>query len=254
MKPGRQPAAMPLALAVLLSACGSSQQSGAGTDTASESAIAPASGTAGGETNADVAVVEVPRAAPATTGTDAAVLTAASTIASTIVQDKDIVRVRTDDGWAWKRGNDVIRTASLDGRRVAYYRQGEDHPFFMQEGADSYAYQGGRPVRRFDDTGRASPPSAVENRSAQQLADAAVVEHRKGEQARGVPSPRPSPVEPSPPIEPSFAADHGPARHDAGPGQNREQPRPRPSEGAGQQHGHGESPAPSGAPRERHAP
>ncbi|MBT2246956.1 hypothetical protein JQK15_26025 [Sphingobium sp. BHU LFT2] len=175
-----------VAIALALSGCDKSQQPGENPTNASEATTNAATDEATDATAEDsdeaVTVVDVP-STDSNTGDDAAVLTSAASIAKDIAQSDAVVRVRTDDGWAWKRNGDVIRTASRDGKRVAYYRKGEEKPFFVQEDDRAYAYADGKLTRRFDANGKAAPPSASDTHNAQQLAQTAANDRKVARQA-----------------------------------------------------------------------
>lgn len=175
-----------LVIALALSGCDKSQQPGENATNASEvttnAATDEATDTTAEDSDEAVTVVDVP-STDSSTGDDAAVLTSAASIAKDIAQSDAVVRVRTDDGWAWKRNGDVIRTASRDGKRVAYYRKGEENPFFVQEDDRAYAYTDGKATRRFDAKGKAAQPSASDTHNAQQLARTAANERKVARQA-----------------------------------------------------------------------
>lgn len=120
---------------------------------------APVVEEAGAETTPAVAVAAVPtppRDAPAA---EVAPVEDASGIEDEIRAGRGIERVRYGDGWAWTRNGQILRTADRDGRNVSYFRSGQRDPFFVQRGDRSYAYENGRPVRRFDRDGR---PRAID--------------------------------------------------------------------------------------------
>lgn len=150
-----------------------------------------------------VTVAAVPK--PAAKSADTAPLVEASDIEDEIRAGRGIERIRYGQGWAWTRGGRIIRTADRDGKNVAYFRQGEERPFFVQRGGRSYAYQGDRPVREFDRDGRARTPDADRAREAEDAAREARDRRRGAEEARNrarpgrgpdrpVATPRPTPV------------------------------------------------------------
>lgn len=130
-----------------------------------------------------VEVVTVPAPAPTTPATEAAPLGDAAAIEQAITAGTGITRVRQPDGWAWMRDGHIIRTASSDGRRVSYFRNGSDTPYLVQDGDHSYAYSSGRITHEYDSHGHASVPDANHQREAQQLADDARHHHDSADQA-----------------------------------------------------------------------
>lgn len=117
-----------------------------------------------------VAVPAVPKPAAGVPAAEAAPLKDATVIEDEIREGRSIQRIRYRDGWAWTRDGRIVRTADRDGRNVAYFRRGEDRPFFIQRGDRSYAYNGDRPVREFDRDGRGRAPDADRTREATQAA------------------------------------------------------------------------------------
>ena len=159
-----------------------------------------------------VTIVAVPK--PAAKTADTAPLVEASDIEDEIRSGMGIQRIRYGQGWAWTRGGRIVRTADRDGRNVAYFRGGEDRPFFVQRGDRAYAYNGDRPVREFDRDGRGRAPDADRAREAEEGAREARDQRRGAEEARGrartgrdrdrpaaTPSPTPAPS-PSPSATP----------------------------------------------------
>ncbi|MGN6374532.1 MAG: hypothetical protein ACTHMG_03150 [Sphingomonas sp.] len=117
-----------------------------------------------------VEIVTVPSPAPAASSSVAAPLTAAATAEKEISSGTGITRVRQPDGWAWMRNGRIIRTASTDGHRVAYFHEGAASPYLVQQDGRAYAYSDGKITREYDDRGRASAPTTQHRREAQQLA------------------------------------------------------------------------------------
>jgi len=161
-----------LAVLLLASACGGGSNELANTeptanDMAFENMIADdqlADNALGEEEAADeVAVAPPPAPASGLSAEEAAPLAQATQVASQIAEDATVERVRYQDGWAWRRGGQIIRTASRDGRRVSYFRPGESVPFFVQDDDRGFAYAGGRPQRVYDRRGvprRSTRPAA----------------------------------------------------------------------------------------------
>ncbi|MDG2532838.1 hypothetical protein P6144_04205 [Sphingomonas sp. HITSZ_GF] len=151
-----------------------------------------------------VTVAAVPKAAAGISAEDAAPLHDAGTIEDEIRDGRNVQRIRYGDGWAWTRGGKIVRTADRDGKEVAYFRAGESKPFFVQRGERSYAFQGGKPVRQFDDDGKAKAPDVGRAREANEAAEKAHDRREEAEKARdnprgergpgGKPSPTPSPT------------------------------------------------------------
>lgn len=106
-----------------------------------------------------VRVVEVPAPAPSAPPAAAAPLTAAASVARRIRDGRDIVQIPYQGGWAWRENGRIVRTSSSDGRRVSYFRPGEDQPYFVQDGDRGYAYSGNRVERGYDARGN---PIAVD--------------------------------------------------------------------------------------------
>jgi len=189
-----------------------------------------------------VAIVAVPK--PAAKSADTAPLAEASAIEEDIRAGTGVQRVRYGQGWAWTRNGRIMRTADRDGGNVAYFRGGEDRPFFVQRGGHSYAYQGDKPVREFDRDGRPSAPNADRSREAEQAARDARDQHRNADQARqharpgrgpdrhepaATPTPSPSPT----PTPPAHATPRDPGhggRPDRGDRPDRATPTPRPTD------------------------
>jgi hypothetical protein len=153
---------------VLLTACGQSAQqatptgepSGAATGQTDEAAMAgsvpaaPVSAQTAPVVDESAAapladVVPVPVAAQADPAA-AAPLQDAATITTEISRGSGIERIRHGDGWAWMRNDKIIRTASDDGKKVAYFRNGSDTPFLVQDHKHAYAYAGGKVTHSYD--------------------------------------------------------------------------------------------------------
>lgn len=131
-----------------------------------------------------VTVAAVPKVAAGTTAADAAPLHDAGTIEDEIREGQNVQRIRYGEGWAWTRGGKIVRTANRDGKEVAYFRAGESKPFFVQRGDRSYAFQGGKPVREFDDDGKARAPDKDRVREADEAATKAHDRREQAEKAR----------------------------------------------------------------------
>lgn len=131
-----------------------------------------------------VAVAAVPKAPAGAPAADAAPLTEAGMIEEDIRAGRDIERVRYGDGWAWTRGGKILRTADRDGQNVAYFRGGEDRPFFVQREGRAYAYQGAKPTRVWGTDGKVRAPDSDRTREAEQAAEEARTQHDRATQAR----------------------------------------------------------------------
>ena len=131
-----------------------------------------------------VQVVTVPAVAADTPAADAAPVQEAVAAQSTIDRGQGITRVRHDGGWAWMRDGHVLRTASADGRRVSYFRNGEDRPYYVQEQDRGYVYANGRPTRAVDRRGRAAALDAQQRRDADTAAQQARADHDRAERHR----------------------------------------------------------------------
>lgn len=107
------------------------------------------------------------------TDAQAAPLNDAGEIASEISANTMIEEVPVNGGLAWREDGQVVRTASNDGQRVAYFRAGQSRPFFVQRGGLAYAYQDGRAALAFDSQGRPAPVPTAAQMEAQRLADQA---------------------------------------------------------------------------------
>lgn len=162
---------------ILLAACGQSAQqatpTGQPSETPAETAIA---------TSAPVqtaAVVDESAAAPVTNVAPVPVavqadpaaaepLTDAAAITSEISKGAGIERIRHGDGWAWMRDGKIIRTASPDGKQVAYFRNGSDSPFLVQDDKQAYAYSSGKVSRHYDN-GQARTIDSGDRKDAEKL-------------------------------------------------------------------------------------
>ena len=119
----------------------------------------------------DVELVSLPPAPADAPAAETAPLARAARIASEIDTDSAVERVPFEGGWAWRRGGRIIRTASRDGRRVAWFRPGESTPFLVQQGDETFAYRAGRPQRAFDRRGRPGAVRAQRLEEARRLVD-----------------------------------------------------------------------------------
>lgn len=141
---------------------------GCGTAPRDSTAAAPA------QKGSGLALADVPRP-PAipdeATDAEAAPLNDAGEIASEISSNTMIERVPVQGGLAWREDGEVVRTASHDGQRVAYFHPGEDQPFFVQKEGLAFAYRDGRAQIAYDSEGRPAPVSAAERAEAARLAD-----------------------------------------------------------------------------------
>lgn len=160
------------------------------------------------DTTEAVAVAAVPKPAAGTPAAEAAPLNEASNIEDEIRTDSGIRRVRYGDGWAWTRGGTILRTADRGGNNVAYFKPGQDKPFFVQRGNSAFAYQGDKPVRAFDH-GRATALDAGRSREAAEAARDASDRRHHAEDARehaATPTPTPTPT-------PTASPTPAPGRH-----------------------------------------
>jgi len=152
-----------LAALLLIGGCGAASRD-------STAAAPPQSGTA----LASADDIPRPPAIPdEATDAQAAPLNDAGEIASEISANTMIEQVPVNGGLAWREDGQVVRTASRDGRRVAYFRAGERRPFFVQRGGLAYAYENGRAAQAYDRQGQPAPVPAAAQVDAQQLADQA---------------------------------------------------------------------------------
>lgn len=161
-----------LAALFLISGCGSAPRD-------SSAAAAPPQGT-------QLARADIPRP-PAipdeATDAQAAPLNDAGEIASEISANTMIEQVPVRGGLAWREDGQVVRTASRDGQRVAYFRAGEHQPFLVQRGGLAYAYEHGQAELAYDSQGRPAPVPATALADAQRLADQARREREAAEKA-----------------------------------------------------------------------
>ena len=114
----------------------------------------------------------------------------AGEIASEIESNTLIGRVAVEGGLAWLQDGEVVRTASEDGRRVAYFHPGENRPFLVQRGGQAFAFSNGRPQLAYDDDGRPARITDAARADAERLAAesrrerAAAEERLPGDSAR----------------------------------------------------------------------
>lgn len=133
-----------------------------------------------------LAKADVPRppaVAEEANAVEAEPLNDAGEIASEIESNTLIGRVPVEGGLAWLQDGEVVRTASEDGRRVAYFHPGENRPFLVQEGGLAFAFRDGQPQLAYDRDGRPArvPPgarAAAERLAAQSLRERAAAEQR----------------------------------------------------------------------------
>lgn len=131
-----------------------------------------------------VAVVAVPKAPAGASAADAAPLNDAAAIEDEIRAGRGIERVRYGDGWAWTRGGKVLRTADRDGRNAAYFRGGEDRPFFVQREGRAFAYDGAKPTRVWGTDGKLQANDSDRIREAEEAAQDARTQFDHARQAR----------------------------------------------------------------------
>jgi hypothetical protein len=130
-----------------------------------------------------IQVVTVPTPAPTAPAAETAPLTDAIAAEQAIDAGTGITRVQQADGWAWLQNGEIIRTASADGHRVAYFRRGATTPYFVQQDDRGYAYDNGKPTHQYDGHGRVAAPDAKSQAEARDLADAARRRHDSAQQA-----------------------------------------------------------------------
>lgn len=145
---------------------------------------APVVEEAGEESTPAVAVAAVPTPPRGASATEVAPVEDASGIEDEIRAGRGIERVRYGEGWAWTRDGQILRTADRDGRNVSYFRAGQREPFFVQRGDRSYAYENGRPVRRFDRDGRPRAIDQDDRNAAEEAARTARDQRNGAERAR----------------------------------------------------------------------
>jgi hypothetical protein len=114
---------------------------------------------------------------------EAAPLNEAGEIASEISSNTMIERVPVEGGLAWREDGQVVRTASDDGQRIAYFHPGEDRPFFVQKEGLAFAYRDGQAQRAYDSDGRPRPVSDAARAEAARLADQSRREREAAERA-----------------------------------------------------------------------
>lgn len=131
-----------------------------------------------------VAVPALPKPPAGAPAAETAPLNQATEIEEEIREGRGIQRIRHGDGWAWMRDGRIVRTADRDGRNVAYFRRGEERPFFVQRGEHSFAYDGDRPTRTYDRDGRARAPDADRTREAAEAAREAREQRQRADRAR----------------------------------------------------------------------
>ena len=109
-------------------------------------------------------------------------LNEAGEIASEIEGNTMIGRVPVEGGLAWLQDGEVVRTASHDGQRIAYFHPGENRPFLVQKGERAFAFREGRPQLAYDDDGRPARISGAARAEAERLAAVARREAAAAEQ------------------------------------------------------------------------
>jgi hypothetical protein len=147
---------------------------------------------AAGQQGTQLASADIPRP-PAipddATDAQAAPLNDAGEIASEISANTMVEQVPVNGGLAWREDGQVVRTASSDGRRVAYFRPGERRPFFVQRGSLAYAYENGRAALAYDSEGRPAPVPAAARAEAERLAEQSDRERAAAERVPPPPEP-----------------------------------------------------------------
>lgn len=194
------------AVSLLLAGCGQGADNPAASGTPTGQAAASDTGEPAGDSYvvdeaaapAATQVVAVPAPVAAADPAEAAPLDEAETIVREIGDGNGIERIRHGDGWAWMRDGHIIRTASSDGKRVAYFRNGSDNPFLVQDGDHAYAYSGNSVTHAYD-RGRPQKVDSNEREDGNKLAGKARDDHRDAQQVadthrRPTPSPTPAPT------------------------------------------------------------
>jgi len=193
------------AVPLLLAGCGQGANTAASSETPASETAAAASDT--GEATGSAAVVDeaaapavtnvvaVPAAPQAADSSVVAPLVDAAAIARSIDGRFGIQRVRQGDGWAWLQHGNIIRTASADGKQVAYFRNGSDNPFFVQNGDHAYSYSGTSVTHAY---GRGKPQKlgTGDRQTADKLAGRARDDRKDAQhvaQTHERPTPTPSP-------------------------------------------------------------
>jgi len=197
---------------LMLAACGQGEQQAAPTEEpteqASETARAPAPDEAAPVVDESAAapvtdIAPVPVAAQADP-VAAAPLADAATITTEISQGSGIERIRHGDGWAWMRNGKIIRTASSDGKRVAYFRNGSDTPFLIQDDKHAYAYSGGKVTHSYDN-GHAKGVDSSDRKDAAKLVNRARDDRNSASRVAET-NPVRHATRPTPPPSPSHSA------------------------------------------------
>jgi len=135
-------------------------------------------------------VIRPPAISDEANDVEAQPLNDAGEIASEIESNTMIGRVPVEGGLAWLQDGEVVRTASEDGRRVAYFHPGENRPFLVQRGGRAFAYRSGQPQLAYDDGGRPARITDAARADAERLAAesrrerAAAEERLPGDSAR----------------------------------------------------------------------
>ncbi len=177
----------PVAASALLfaAACGGSNQSAdAGNDLTNEQfAEFDNESLDGDELPGDVDLVDLPAPPAGAPAAEVAPLAQAAALAEEIDEGAGVERVPYEGGWAWRRDGRILRTASRDGRRVAWFRPGETTPFLVQRGEESFAYRGGRAERAFDRRGRPGAVSPQRQEEARRLAEESRRDRDRAERA-----------------------------------------------------------------------
>ena len=127
-------------------------------------------------------VVRPPEVSEEANAVEAEPLNDAGEIASEIESNTMIGRVPVDGGLAWLSDGQVVRTASEDGRRVAYFHPGENRPFLVQRGQQAFAFSNGRPQVAYDREGRPVRVSDRARAEAERLAEESYRERAAAEQ------------------------------------------------------------------------
>ncbi len=132
---------------------------------------------------ASAAVAPPPAIPDEATAAEAQPLNDAGEIASEISSNTMIERVPVQGGLAWREDGQVVRTASDDGQRIAYFHPGENRPFFVQKEGRAFAYRNGRAQHAYDSAGNPRPVSDAARAEAARLADQSRRERDAAERA-----------------------------------------------------------------------
>jgi len=219
-------------LATVLAGCGQNAGNPGPSETPTEAAAMPSDAAETSDSSyvvdegsapAATQVVAVPAPVAAADPAEAAPLDDAETIVRAIGEGHGIERIRHGDGWAWMQDGRIIRTASADGKRVAYFRNGSDNPFLVQDGDRAYAYSGNTVTHAYDrgrpqkiDTGDRDKANKWAGKARDDRNDARHVADTHPHPVQH-PTPPPTPT-PTPRPTPTHEPSHGQSGHSSGDG------------------------------------